>query len=683
MVLVYERITESYTKMKRENEMKTPRTKTGKRILSLLLIMAILLTTSGIPVQAETAEQQTRARTMPSNPVHHCTKKDDGTDYTDWSYVYFGSYPQTEVTGTALTSAITGAAYDANGDAWIDGTKYRRISKSDTNFDSFFGSSTYRYFKWERIKWKVLSNDESTLFIVAEKGLDCKDYHDPGTSITWENCTLRDWLNNSFYYTAFSNSEQRAIISQNVLNEDNPEYGTEGGNNTHDKVYLLSIGEATNLSYGFCETYSTCSASRYLKPSDYAHARGVCISTSPVDAGKDGYWLRSPGNSTYHAAHIGNNGYILRSGYGVSTLSHAVVPALHINLSSDLWFIVDDESSGETNDKSICTEHDWSEGMISKFPTCTEKGEKEYTCTVCGETKTEEIIAVGHQNTEIRNKQDVTCEADGYSGDTYCKDCYAKIESGRVIAATGMHTWNNGEETKSPTCSKKGEKEYVCIVCGATKKEELEEVAHTYEIITTKATTSANGIIKEECETCGNIKSNNVIYAVKSVTLESSSYVYNGMERKPPIIVKDSSGNVISNNYYTVIYKHNKEIGEAAVIVNLKGNYTGTVTKTFTIIPKGISILGKIEASTKGFQVKWKKQKKNITGFQVQYSTSRKFKKKATVTKTVKKNSTTKLTVKKLKPKKKYYVRIRTYKTVKGKKYCSSWSRFKTVTTKK
>ncbi len=88
-------------------------------------------------------------------------------------------------------------------------------------------------------------------------------------------------------------------------------------------------------------------------------------------------------------------------------------------------------------------------------------------------------------------------------------------------------------------------------------------------------------------------------------------------------------------------------------------------------------------AQSKGFTVKWKKQKKSTTGYQIQVSTNKKFAKKVTVTKTVKKNSTTKLAIKRLKSKKRYYVRVRTYKTVKGKKYCSGWSKVKTVITKK
>ena len=287
--------------------------------------------------------------TSPSNPVHHCTKKDDGTDYTDWSYVYFGSYPQSEVTGDALTADITGAAYDSNGDAWVNGTKYRRSSKSDTNNTDYFGSSTYRYFKWERIKWRVLQNDGNTLFVVADRGLDCKDYHDPGGSITWENCTLREWLNNDFYGTAFSSAEQGAVVEQTVVNEDNPYYNTEGGNNTKDKVYLLSIGEVTNPSYGFCENYSTYSASRWMQTSDFAHARGAFTYSSSNTGGNANtyWWLRSPGYDTNIAATVNYDGYVNRNGNYVYYANDAVVPALHINLSSHLWSLTDDGTSGE------------------------------------------------------------------------------------------------------------------------------------------------------------------------------------------------------------------------------------------------------------------------------------------------------------------------------------------------
>ena len=221
----------------------------------------MILAVWGIPVLAETAgktvnaaeaaERTGETRELPKNPVHHCMKEDS----TEWSYVYFGSYPQTEVTGGALTEAITGASYDANGDALVEGTKYRRISRSDTNNDNYFGDSEYCYFKWERIKWRVLQVNNSMMFVVADQGLDCKNYDEGDASVTWETCTLRNWLNNDFYGMAFDSREQGAVVPQTVVNEDNPTYGTEGGNNTQDKVFLLSIGEVTNPDYGFCEDY--------------------------------------------------------------------------------------------------------------------------------------------------------------------------------------------------------------------------------------------------------------------------------------------------------------------------------------------------------------------------------------------------------------------------------------------
>lgn len=174
-----------------------------------------------------------------------------------------------------------------------------------------------------------------------------------------------------------------------------------------------------------------------------------------------------------------------------------------------------------------------------------------------------------------------------------------------------------------------------------------------------------------------------MIYAVKTLILSDSSYIYDGKAKTPSVTVKDSAGKTIDKCHYTVTYKNNKKIGEATVTVKLKNNYSGTLKKAFEILPKGTSISGRIKAKSRGFQVKWKKQKSTITGFQVQYSTDKKFKKKATVTKTVNKKSASNLTVKKLKPKKTYYVRVRTYQTVNKKDYCSVWSESKKVTTKK
>ena len=127
-------------------------------------------------------------------------------------------------------------------------------------------------------------------------------------------------------------------------------------------------------------------------------------------------------------------------------------------------------SSGKTIAK---TEHTWDSGKITKAATCTESGTKTYTCTSCNTTKTEEIPATGnHQNTELRNVKEATCTEEGYTGDTYCKDCGTKLSSGKTIAKTD-HTWDAGTITKAATCKESGTKTYTCTSCNTTKTEEI------------------------------------------------------------------------------------------------------------------------------------------------------------------------------------------------------------------
>lgn len=166
------------------------------------------------------------------------------------------------------------------------------------------------------------------------------------------------------------------------------------------------------------------------------------------------------------------------------------------------------------------------------------------------------------------------------------------------------------------------------------------------------------------------------------ISLKKTTYVYDGKKKKPSVTVKIGSKRLKKGTNYQVTYKNNKKVGTASVVISGKGKYTGKVTKKFKIVPKGTSV-SKIVAKSKGFTVSWRKQTKSTDGYQVQYSTNKKFTKKTTVIKTVKKSSKTKLQIKKCKANKKYYVRIRTYKTSMGKKYYSGWSKVKAITTKK
>ena len=162
-------------------------------------------------------------------------------------------------------------------------------------------------------------------------------------------------------------------------------------------------------------------------------------------------------------------------------------------------------SSGETIAK---TDHIWDSGRITKPATDTESGIKTYTCINCNTTRTEEIPATGeHPNTEIRGAKSATCLEEGYTGDTYCKDCGIKLSSGTVIPKTG-HIWDEGTVTKAATCTEKGIRTYTCSVCESTKIEEIPSTGHGTKItkFVKEATYTQEGYSGDiYCQDCGEL----------------------------------------------------------------------------------------------------------------------------------------------------------------------------------
>ena len=154
---------------------------------------------------------------------------------------------------------------------------------------------------------------------------------------------------------------------------------------------------------------------------------------------------------------------------------------------------------------------------------------------------------------------------------------------------------------------------------------------------------------------------------------------WTGKALKPAVTVKNGKVKLKKGTDYTVSYKNNKAVGTATVTVKGKGNYTGSKKLTFKINPKGLDI-SKVEARKKSLTVKWKKRK-DITGYEVEYSRKKDFKNSETIT--IGKAKTVSCEIKKLKSNKKYYVRIRAFKKVNKKNYYSAWSEVKTGTTKK
>ena len=253
-----------------------------------------------------------------------------------------------------------------------------------------------------------------------------------------------------------------------------------------------------------------------------------------------------------------------------------------------------------------------------------------------------------------------------------------KIE---VLEASHVHKADSGTVLKKATCTKLGAKLYKCTLCKSTLDTvPMPKIPHTYKPTTTKATLSKNGSIVKKCS-CGDVASTTPIKYVKSFKLSTTSYTYNGKTKTPSVVVKDSAGKTLKKNTdYTVTYASGrKKVGTYKVTIKMKGKYSGTKTLTFTINPVKTKI-SKLSAAKKSLKVTISKKSTQVTGYQIQYSTSKKF--KSATTKTISSYKTTKYTIKKLKAKKTYYVRVRTYKTVKGKKYYSSWSSYKSKKTK-
>ena len=444
------------------------------------------------------------------------------------------------------------------------------------------------------------------------------------------------------------------------------------------------------------------------------------------------------------------------------------------------------------------TGHSYGSAVVTKQPTCTSEGTKTKTCTQCGATVTETIAKLSHSYTTTVVAP--TCTTDGYTLHK-CSVCGTSYKD-NTTKATG-HSFGNSVVTKQPTCTSEGAAIKTCTKCNATVTEKLPAKGHTAVtdkgypatcttagktdgshcsvcntvikvqtvinatghkssgwIVDKAASIGVKGSKHRECTICKKVLETAEIPALSrisiskaSVTLSTSTYAYDGKAKKPGVTVKlngktlkngtdytvsysnnikvgtakvtitgkgNYTGSVsktysIKNNFkkatvsgistkaftgknitqsitvkyngktlkkgtdYTVSYSSSKKIGTATVKIAGKGSYTGTITKTFKINPAKQEIQ-KLTAKSKAFFVDWA-QKGSATGYEIQYATNSKFTsaKKVTITN----NKTDKTTVSKLSGKKKYYVRVRSYTTVKGTKYYGAWSASKSVTTKK
>ena len=520
-----------------------------------------------------------------------CVKYTEKRWALTWDCVYFGSYPQAEVVPAegydaigekylkkedivkdgGLYGALQSASdWDDKGDIVLDGVKYRRIKKEDAAYAEsgnsgqydWKESDAYHYFKYEPIKWRVLSVEDGKVMLLADKALDGQRFNEGSEDVTWEKSTIRSFLNGygssqeqrekdktfhgDFFDIAFDDKEKAALLAVNVKQSDSLENQSEAarGNDTIDKVFLLSDAEAYgNGDYGFSGLGDNDDWGKRCKSTTYAKAMGISWNMDLEYLGNCLWWLRSPGR------------------YSASAMS---------------------------------------------IDGC---GRADYFCAVDG-------IAIGVRPSIVLD-----------------------LKNDDVISYAGV------------------------VNAGYPSSMEPLPVPEPVPV-PVPVPHSSHEIPKLSDET---VKTS---IAKATVTGLRSGYTYTGKAIRPSISLM-LNGKKLSAKNYTISYENNKTIGMSTITIKGKEPYEGTLIRHFSIVPKGTKVIG-ISVEKKKMTVKWKKQMEQMDGYEIQYS----LKKNMSFPKTIRvgKSKTTTRIVKNLKRGKKYYVRIRTFKKKKGKKFSSAWS---------
>ena len=323
-------------------------------------------------------------------------------------------------------------------------------------------------------------------------------------------------------------------------------------------------------------------------------------------------------------------------------------------------------------------EHSYTKTVLSNA-SCTTAGTVKYTCS-CGDSYTETIPATGHKSSGwITDKAaSIGVKGSKHKECTVCKKILEtaeipalsriSISKASVTLSTSIYAYDG--KAKTPSVNVK--------VNGKTLKKDTDytvSYSNNTKVGTAKVTITGKGNYTGSVSKTYSIKNN-----FKKATVSGiSTKAFTSKNITQSITVKYNGKTLKKGTDYTVSYSNNKNIGTATVKIAGKGSYTGTITKTFKINPAKQEIQ-KLTAKSKAFFVDWA-QKGSATGYEIQYATNSKFTsaKKVTITN----NKTDTKTISKLSGKKKYYVRVRSYTTVKGTKYYGAWSASKCVTTKK
>ena len=428
----------------------------------------------------------------------------DISSYSVGDTITYGSYPQSEVTDSALIAKIEAAGEDI---AWIDynyyagtgswsdgnmkpvenmmlykdisynGSKYRAVklnqyrpyctwyTSSDTYQDDngYYTGNTY-YFKYEPLTWRVL--DPSEGYVMCNQIIDSQAYQNfiyyNGSSwynskdctnyaSDWVTSSLRQWLNNDFYNTAFT-SEEKVQIGTSHLENKSTYSSTYDSADTYDKIFTISYYDAINSNYGFNSENYTDDTARQLKGTDYAKCQGLWVYNDEDSSynGTSWWWLRSPRYSG-SASEVDFDGWAYNYIYVYGT-SRGIVPAFKFN------------------PKSIII-HSHTLNHITVPSSCTVNGMEYDICTECGETFNEKVIPMGHKLNHVVVPS--TCKVAGMEYDI-CSECGETFNEKTLPLEA--HTWSEWTVVKEATTTAEGLEKRTCSACGEVETRAIEKL---------------------------------------------------------------------------------------------------------------------------------------------------------------------------------------------------------------
>lgn len=625
-------------------------------------------------VQAKTEssteeEMDTVAATVKNPRISSDSSMDAGQNVI-WDCVYFGSYPQSEIkTGDSMYTSLKNATgWNGNNEITISGQKYRRMKKKDATLSRYSGEpgyyswedeSTYHYFRYEPIKWRVLKVTGNKALLLSDIALDDQKYNSSFSKVTWENCTIRSWLNGNLLSSAFSSKEQAAIDLTTVENESNPYYGTDAGNDTQDKIFFLKASDAYTskaTSHGFVKVFRVYDEARRCHSSDYAKAMGVRSATANISQGNCFWWIRTPGEINRTAICVKPDGWFGRNGYGVADDYVGVRPALILDLSKTNVYsdggIVDSKDIIPEN-PTIC-EHNYELKITKATP--TEDGLVTKRCSLCGDKIEEELYS---PEIELSTTSYV------YTGEAKKPTVTVHDSHGNLIDSSNYKV-TYLTDRKSMGRHKVQVKyvgDYYAGLKTATflinpKGTSLKSVTSGTQADLTVKWAAGSAVTGYEIQysTKSDFSGAETKYINEAATL--SKTIYQLTEGKRHYVRIRCFAKVDGVRYYSKWSSH----------------------KSAVVVPKKVTLNPLTSTSAGKMTAKWT-QNAYATGYELEYSTSSSFSGAKVVD--ITSNATVTKTVSSLTKGKKYYARVRAYTKIGSTKYYSAWSSVRSVTVKK